>query len=149
MRRNHKAHPAVFDRLEERMVLSHASTTRGLSVVVSGLHPNHQVLNRQQQPVVAEVNQAFDSFKSDYSQARATYFASLLNNPTPSAATTSAFTLYTEQRTSLLAQQLISSFLQSPQGEAHAKGQPSTLKQLISSKIIGPQNQMPAGSLAK
>jgi hypothetical protein len=148
MERRRRFFPAAPDRLEERVVLSHA-TTRGVSVVVSGLYPHQQVLNRHQQPVVAEVNQSFDSFKNEYSQARATYFASILNNPMPSQATMSAFTLYTTQRVSLLSQQLISSFLQTPQGTARAKGQPNTLKQLIMTKIIGPQGQTPPGSLAK
>jgi hypothetical protein len=70
------------------------------------------VLNRHQTTVLAEVNQAFSSFQNDYDQARATYFASILNQPNPSKATTDAFSLYTTQRVSLLAQQLSSSFLQ-------------------------------------
>src|SRR5262249_33676686 len=71
--------------------------------------------------------------------------------PSESAAMQSmtAFTLYTKERVSLLAQQLISSFLQAPQANAHARGQQSTLKLLINSKIIGPGNTMPNGSLVQ
>jgi hypothetical protein len=104
--------PSGFDHLEHRVVLSHY---RGSSVVVSGLHPRQNVLNRHHMTVVAEVNQAFSTFQTDYDQARATYFASILNQPSTSTAATQAFTafkLYTQQRVSLLAQQLVSSFLQ-------------------------------------
>jgi hypothetical protein len=106
-------------------------------------------LNREQQAFSAEINQAFDSFQSDYDQARATYFASIQNQATPSAATTNAFTLYTTQRVSLLSQQLINIFIQSPLGTAKAKGEPPALKQLISTKIIGSSGQHPKGSLAQ
>ena len=44
------------------------STYRGSSVVVSGLHPRQNVLNRHQTAVAAEVNQAFASFQNDYDQ---------------------------------------------------------------------------------
>src|SRR4051794_37096395 len=118
--------PVAFDRLEDRVVLSHA-TGRGVSVVVSGLFPHQQVLSRRQQPVIAEVNQSFDQFKSDYGQARATYFASISNNPMPSPATSQAFTLYTKQRVSLLANEVISSFLQYSAGTARAKGKQNIL----------------------
>ena len=105
-------------------------------MVVSGLSPSSQVLNGRQQPLIAEINQVFDSFQSDYGAARSTYFASILNVPNPDAATTNAFTLYTRQRVSLLAQQVISTFLQTPQGTVRAKGQPTVLQQLVSRKLI-------------
>jgi hypothetical protein len=147
MKRTHSFVPSAFDRLESRVVLSR--TTQGLSVVVSGLAPHLKALNRQQQAFSAEISQAFTSFQNDYDQARATYFASILNQTNPSTATTNAFTLYTQQRVSLLAQQLVNIFIQSPQGTAKAKGQPYALKSLIENKIIGPQGQAPKGSLAK
>lgn len=78
----------------------------------------------------------------------ATYFSSIQNQTSPSPATTNAFALYTTQRVSLLAQQLVNIFVQSPQGTAKAPGQPYALKQLISTKIIGAQGQHPKGSLA-
>jgi hypothetical protein len=207
--------PALAMQLEGRVVLSRA--TLGLSTVVSGLAPHLQVLNRKQRALVAEVNQAFNSFQSDFDQARATYFAALQITPTssasasatatpaaaspsvadaaaalvnaatassasassiasidaaasalvdaaaasassatassaaPSAATvdaaTTAFQSYTVQRTLLLSQQLISSFVQTPQGTARAPGQPNAVKVLIESKIIGPKGKGPAGSL--
>lgn len=147
MKRKHGFVPSVFDRLESRVVLSR--TTQGLSVVVSGLSPRLKAITREQQAFSAEINQAFSSFQSDYDQARATYFASIQNQASPSAATTNAFTLYTTQRVSLLAEQLTNIFIQSPQGTAKAQGQPYALKQLVSTKIIGPQGQTPKGSLAK
>jgi hypothetical protein len=147
MKLRHGFIPSALDQLESRIVLSR--TTQGLSVVVSGLSPRQRVLNRQQQAFTAEINQAFSSFQSDYDQARATYFASISNQASPSAATTNAFTLYTTQRVSLLAQQLINIFIQSPTGTAKAKSQPYALKTLIGKQIIGPQGQSPKGSLAK
>ncbi len=142
MKRRHAFTPSAGDALESRVVLSHGHVTRGLSVVVSGLSPRQQVLNARQQPVVAEVNQAFASFQSDYGQARSTYFASILNQaPGTSAVSGSvaAFTLYTTQRVELLAEQLISSFLQYVPGTSRVIGHPSTLKQLVLSKIVNPQ----------
>jgi hypothetical protein len=136
MKWKHAFTPSVLDQLESRVVLS--QTTQGLSVVVSGLSPHQRALNRKQQAFSAEIQQAFSSFQSDYDQARATYFASIVNQPNPSAATTNAFTLYTTERVSLLAQQLINIFIQSPEGTAKGQGQPYALKQLISNKIIGP-----------
>ncbi len=147
MKRRHRFVPSTYDRLESRVVLS--KTTQGLSVVVSGLSPHLKALNREKQAFTAEINQAFSSFQSDYDQARATYFASIQNQATPTAATTNAFTLYTEQRVSLLAQQLINILIQSPEGTAKAPNQPYALKTLISKQIIGPQGQTPKGSLAK
>ena len=136
--------PSVFDRLEDRVVLS---SYRGSSVVVSGLHPRQNVLNRHQMTVVAEVNQAFSSFQNDYDQARATYFASIVNQSTASTATTNAFKFYTTQRVSLLAQQLISSFLQYKPSTARQHGKPSTLQVLINHRIIGINGEPTAGSL--
>ena len=95
MKRNQGFVPSVLDRLESRIVLS--KTTQGLSVVVSGLSPHLKAINREQQAFSAEINQAFSSFQSDYDQARATYFASIQNQTSPTAATTNAFTLYTTQ----------------------------------------------------
>jgi hypothetical protein len=146
MKRRHGFIPGALDQLESRVVLSR--TTQGLATVVGGLSPRLRVLNREQQAMSAEIQQAFTSFQNDYDQARATYFTSILNQTSPDAATTNAFTLYTTQRVSLLSQQLISIFIQSPQGTAKAPGQPYALKQLVSSKIIGPQGQHPKGSLA-
>jgi hypothetical protein len=149
MRRKHGFIPSAWDDLEGRVVLSQTQTTLGLATVVSGLAPHLRALNRHQTAVMAEINQAFDSFQNDYDQARATYFASMANQASPSTATSAAFTLYTTQRVALLGQQLINIFVQSPQGTARAPGQPPPVKQLISTKIIGPQGQHPKGSLAE
>lgn len=150
MKRRHAFCPPAVSQLECRVALSHAGAPRGPSVVVGGLHPRQQVLNVHQQSVIAEVNQAFDSFTSDYDQARATYLASIQGVSNTSAAMTSmnAFTAYTKMRVSLLSQQVISSFLQTPQANARAHGKDNVLKQLVNSKLIGPQNSAPAGSLA-
>jgi hypothetical protein len=145
MRQRHRFIPSMADQLEGRVVLS--KTTLGLSTVVSGLSPHLRALNRQQTALVAEVEQAFTSFQNDYDQARATYFASLQTSPSTVSSASTAFTDYTVQRTELLAQQLVSSFVQTPQGTAKAPSQPYALKQLVESKIIGPKGKGPAGSL--
>jgi hypothetical protein len=147
MRRRNGFIPSALGQLETRVVLS--ETTLGLSVVTSGLTPRLRVLNREQQALTAEVQQAFASFQSDYDQARATYFASIQTNPSAASSAMTAFMDYTQQRTSLLAQQLISSFIQTPQGTAKEVGKPPALKTLIKSKIIGPNGGGPAGSLYK
>jgi hypothetical protein len=142
MKRRQGFIPSALEQLEGRVVLS--QTTFGLSTVVSGLTPHLRALNRQQLALVAEINQAFDSFQSDYDQARATYFASLQTSPSTDASAMTAFMAYTKERTAVLAQQVISSFIQTPQGTAKVKNQSYSLKSLVSSKIIGPK---PAGTL--
>ena len=112
--------------------------------------PSPARLNRKQTALIAEVNQAFDSFQNDYDQARATYFASIQASGGSTSAVNSAmtaFTDYTQQRTEVLAQQIVSSFVQTPQGTAKAPSQPYALKSLVESKIIGPKGRGPAGSL--
>lgn len=79
MRQRHRFIPSVADQLEERVVLSR--TTLGLSTVVSGLSPHLRVLNRQQTALIAEVNQAFDSFQSDYDQALRDLFRVTTDQP--------------------------------------------------------------------
>jgi hypothetical protein len=145
MERRRQFIPSVSDRLEGRVVLS--KTTLGLSPVVGGLAPHLQALNRKQTALVAEVNQAFDSFQNDFDQARATYFASVQISPATAGPAMNAFLAFTKQRTLLLSQQLVGSFVQSPQGTARAKGQPPAVKTLIESKVIGPQGRGPQGSL--
>jgi hypothetical protein len=147
MKRKKAFIPSEWVQLESRVVLS--KTTQGLSVVVSGLSPHLKALNREQQAFSAEINQAFDSFQSDYDQARATYFASIQSETSASVPTMNAFMLYTTQRVSLLGQELVNVFIQSPQGTAKAPKQPYALKQLVTTKVIGSQLQTPKGSLAK
>ena len=146
MERRSRFCPSTVDPLETRVVLSHGG--HAVSVVVSGLKPQAQLLNAKQQTIVAEVGQAFNSFTNDYDQARATYFASIEGVANPGASTTAAFKLYTKQRVSLLAQEIISSFLQSPNGTAHAKSEPPVLRSLISQKIVNTTNTDPTGSLS-
>jgi hypothetical protein len=145
MKRRQGFIPSAVDQLEARVVLSR--TTLGLATVVGGLSPHLRVLNRRQQAMTAEVQQAFASFQNDYDQARATYFSSIQNQASPSPATTNAFTQYTTQRVSLLAQQLVNIFVQSPQGTAKAPGQPYAVQHLISTKIIGDNIKHPQGTL--
>ncbi len=144
MRKRNEFRPVAGDYLEDRVV---PSQFRGFSVVVSGLHPKQNVLNRHQMAVAAEINQAFASFQNDYDQARATYFASIANQSSPGPFATDAFKLYTTQRVSLLAQQLTSSFLQYKSGTARPQGHPPTLAVLINHRIIGVDGGPTPGSL--
>ena len=72
MKRRHGFIPVALDQLESRVVLSR--TTQGLATVVSGLSPRLRVLNREQQAMSAEIQQAFTSFDNDYDQARRNLF---------------------------------------------------------------------------
>jgi hypothetical protein len=137
--------PAPLDGLEARLLLSRA---HAVPVVTSTLHASQYVLSPAQQTIVAEVNQAFDSFQSDFDQARATYFASILNQPPPGTAMMTAFNYYTTQRVQLLSQQVLSAFLQGPEQVVRPRGAADPVSKMISTKLIGPQNQAPNGSLA-
>lgn len=148
MERRSKYYPAAVEGLETRLVLSHGGGHHAASVVVSGLNPQAQVLNSKSATVLAELNQAFNSFTSDYDQARATYFASIEGVANPGSSTTLAFKYYTKQRVSLLAQQIISSFLQSPNGTNRAPSEPPVLKTLISKDIVNTTDTDPTGSLS-
>jgi hypothetical protein len=147
MARTHRFRPGVGCELEDRVVLHTAP--RGPAVLVSGLYPQTRALTRATQPVVALVNQAFDLFVNDYTQARGLYFASINGSADMATATAAkmAFTSYTTQRVSNLAQQLTSSFLSTPQGTSRARKQPVSITQLIGRRIIGPNGGM-TGTLA-
>jgi hypothetical protein len=132
MRRRHQFSPTPPDNLESRVVLSRAGL--GAHTAIVGWNPHHGVPDSQQQTVVSEINQDFGLFQNDYTQARATYLGSIQGQASPSEATTDAFSLYTTQRVSLLAQQLIGA---------------SVPKKLVNTKIMGPKQQMPLGSLAR
>jgi hypothetical protein len=133
MRRRHQFSPTPPDNLEGRVVLSHTGLVA--HAAIAGLSAHHAVPDsQQQQSVVSEINQDFGLFQNDYTQARATYLGSIQGQASPSVATTDAFSLYTTQRVSLLAQQLIGA---------------SVPKRLVNTKIMGPKQQMPLGSLAR
>lgn len=140
MRRRQGLVPGPIDSLESRVVPSHFG-----KVGVVTLVPVHRALSRGGPSITAEVNQEFDSFRNDYDQARATYFTSIQNQTNPGQATTYAFVAYTTQRVSLLAQQTLG--ILSPL--KHGRGASRAMKQLVATKIIGPRQQMPPGSLAR
>jgi hypothetical protein len=149
MSRIRRFRPSGLDALEARLVLSRAH--QNVSVLVQTLYPGQYVLNRQQQSVAAQINQAFNQFQSDYGQARATYFASILNQPASTSPTSgvayTAFKQYTTQRVDLLGQQLTSAFLQYSRSTAHAQGKPSTLQGLVTRYITGTTRAGAADSL--
>jgi hypothetical protein len=99
----------------------------------------HRVLNRRDPSLADEINQEFDSFRNDYDQARATYFTSIQNQSAPSPSTTYAFVVYTTQRVSLLAQQVLGDLT-----PAHVQN----AKRLVATAIMGPHGQIRPGSLA-
>jgi hypothetical protein len=133
MRRRHQFSPTPPDNLESRVVLSRAGL--GAQASIDGWNPHRAVPDsQQQQAVVSEINQDFGLFQNDYTQARATYLNSIQGQASPSAATTAAFSLYTTQRVTLLAQQLVGA---------------SVPKKLVATKIIGTRQQMPPGSLER
>lgn len=125
--------------LEDRTLLSHGPLST--PVTAGGLYPYTRTISYKLQTTIALVNQAFDSFQNDYGQARGTYDASILNQSNPSSVTTNAFMLYTTQRVNVLAQQIISAALASPQGVVRTNGMPNTLSVLIKKQIIT-QNEL-------
>jgi hypothetical protein len=141
MRRNHRFIPSRVDCLETRVVLSR--TALSTPVIVGGLYPHQRVLNRQHQPVAAQINLVFDSFENSYAQARATYFTSIQNQTNPSGATVNAFVVYTTQQVSLLAQQTLNVFVQAKRTPRQVRA----LERLVGSRIMGPKGQTPPGSL--
>ncbi len=141
MRRKHRIRPAPFDLLEGRVVLSH---TMPAPPAGGAVHSLHRVLNQRDPSLADEVNQEFDSFRNDYDQARATYFTSIQNQSAPSPSTTYAFVVYTTQRVSLLAQQVLGDL--SP--AAHGSGHVPNPKRLVATAIMGPRAQIRPGSLA-
>jgi hypothetical protein len=143
MRRKHAFLPSASDLLERRVVLSR--TAQGTPVIVGGLYPQQRVLNRHQQSVAAQINQAFDSFENTYDQARATYFTSIQNQANPSPATTNAFVVDTTQQVSLIGQQVLNIFVQTKR----TPRQSNSLKRLVAAKIVGAQAQINPGSLAQ
>ena len=145
MKRTVRFEPAVVDRLEARVVLSHSAVRHAL-VTIDGF-PSGPV-RRQPVSVASGVEGAFASFSSDYATARSAYYASILNVATPAAGTYPAFVQYTKQRVSLLANQVTGSFLQVPQGISQAVEQPGAVRQLVSKKLITPEGATMPGSLA-
>jgi hypothetical protein len=120
-----------------------SGAAHAVPAAVSGVHPQ-KPLSRAHQPVTAAINQVFEVFQSSYAQARGTYFASIENQANPSLATINAFAVYTKEQVSLLAQQTLNVFVQA----SRPPGGTRALKRLVASRIIGPQDQMPPGSLA-
>ena len=119
--------------LESRVVLSHA-TLRGHSVLLAGLSPRAQALNRHNaQSIITQVNTAFDSFVQDYTQARASYLSAQSQGST----TQTAFDNYTMYRVQLLGQQITTSALQSSISNSRQRGAGQTLPLLIGRKVSG------------
>lgn len=139
MRRKHQLIPTAIDCLESRVVPSHVS-----SVSLLDQTSGRGAVTRQGQSITAEIVQDFDSFRNDYSQARATYYTSIQNQTNPSPTTTYAFVAYTTQRVSLLAQETLSVVSRVKHGPAESRA----MKKLVAAKIMGPKGQMPPGSLA-
>jgi hypothetical protein len=131
--------PALADRLENRVVLSHG-VHRNLSVLVAGLtpHATSLVRNAHRESIIALINQAFNSFSQDYTQARATYLSGL---PSPSADATAAFKNYTTYRVNLLGQQLTSVALQTSQVNAKQHGSGASLPAMIARRVDGVDNK--------
>lgn len=129
MSRRSRFIPGHPDSLEGRVVLSHLSPA-----LVARPGKDRAVSGNSHQSQIDQVNQAFALFQNDYTQSRSTYLTSIQGLPNPSAATITAFTLYTTERVSLLAGQLLDA---------------SVPQRLVNKKIIGVLQQMPLGSLAR
>lgn len=111
MARRKPYQPGTVLALEERVVLSRV----GLGGRLAALRAQSAVVRagapKKTPPVVTRINQAFDAFVQDYSQARGAYLASLVSAEEPSGTppvleTQVAFNNYTTNRVRLLGQQL-------------------------------------------
>ena len=140
--------PEAVSPLEARLVLHHGGTSHVVSVVVSGLNPQSQVLNSKQTTVAAELNQAFNSFTTDYDQARSHLLrvdrrclkpriGDHIGLPTVYQAAGLSALPANHQQLSPVAQRNVAHY-----------GEPSVLKTLISQKIINTTGKDPQGSLA-
>jgi hypothetical protein len=106
MKDRHRFLPTGVEPLEPRAVPSHVS---GLISPVA-IHPVtvvHTPLPDLYTRVTTAVNQAFDSFTTDYLQAQGTYLATSLATPGP-------FQSFIRQRVSLLSEELVRAFAQVP-----------------------------------
>jgi hypothetical protein len=127
----------LMEELEIRVVLSHVSI-RAASAHVHKL--NGPLAGRSLvSPVVTQINTAFDSFTTDYTQARGIYL-SILASTSNSTSANSAFSNYTRNRIDLLAQQLDSVFLHasSSQSSKHQnQNSGSNLYRLVATRVNG------------
>jgi hypothetical protein len=126
------------EQLEERVVLNGSGGTIGSPVLLQGLHaPAHVFHSRKSAAISSLVDLAFQSFQQDFRQVRATYLASV-QSQTATDNDTMAFKNYIKERTNLLAQQVVNSFLVYPQSTTRSHGSSSALP-LIVARINGPQ----------
>jgi hypothetical protein len=138
MRKHNEFRPVAVVQLEDRIVLNH-SGFRNPSVLVGGLTPRVQGIGRHNpQPILALINKAFDSFVQDYTQARAAYL-STLNQPTTTSGTgaTDAFKNYTRYRVELLANQVVSSALQTSISQVKQHGSGWSVPALVGRRLDG------------
>jgi len=137
MRKRNEFRPVAGDQLEDRVVLNHAGF-RNPSVLVAGLTPRVQGLGRHNpQPILALINKAFDSFVQDYTQARGAYLSTLSQGSTPGTSALTAFQNYTRYRVELLANQVVSSTLQTTISQSKQHGQGWSVPGLVQRKLDG------------
>jgi hypothetical protein len=147
MRRPKAFRPDGIEMLEGRVVLS--SFSNSVYAAARGLGGRAALVGRQvNQPVVNRVNEAFDKFVVEYSQARAAYLSTLqpgTSTPEPNPALIdpspyTAFIAYTRYRVDLLGQELASSFLQGMPAQAKQGGggaQAAQLATVVRQKVNG------------
>ena len=113
MRRRHQFVPSSPEgsRLEDRVVLNGTGNQVANSVLLQGLNgPARSFRPHASAAVASLVDLAYQSFEQDFDAVRATYF-SAVENGTATMPDMTAFKNYTQQRTNLLAQQVINSYL--------------------------------------
>jgi hypothetical protein len=133
--------------LEARVVLSRVGL-RAAALAARNPAAIRQAAPKKTPPVVARINQAFDAFIQDYSQARGAYLASLDAQSSGEPVTLDAFNNYTANRVRLLGQQLSKSFFhvaannksKQPHGESAVR-----FTALVGRKVSGP-NTSPSTS---
>jgi hypothetical protein len=130
MKDRHRFQPALAG-LESRLVLSRLATISPVSPAKLAIAAHKNAA----QAVVDQVNQAFDSFTTDYLQAQGAYFEA------PNVGARNAFKNFVTQRTDLLAAQLTRIFAHVPGSlnklETASSGGPVVVQQFLRTRING------------
>jgi hypothetical protein len=133
MREQRRFRPEALEGLEPRVVLSQGAVIAPVPVSKPTVTPRAN----QNQIIVTAVNQAFDSFSTDYLQAQGAYVASGTSQQAHAA-----LTHYVAQRVKLLAAQLTQIFAHVPgslnPSRTASPGGPVVVQNFLRSYINGP-----------
>ena len=138
MKNRRRFRPVASEALEPRLALTHGGPLN--PALIGTLSPNVRASGPIGR-VRAQVNASFDRFSADYSQAQGAFLSSV-----GTAAVLPAFKSFTEQRVSLLAQELARTLARVPgsnerianMNQQHNNGSNVVLSGFLNRKINGP-----------